>query len=175
MRLSAVPVVAALLVLAACAESPSAPLAPTDAPLARVSGGSLTEHVTDQFFATATCGGDIGSIRFGGTRVMVRRVVGNDTTLSFRVQDFVGWRFIGPVQSLYANEPVLYDVLGGAEMFNIKREGDAPNAPITVKIHNGTLVFVSRLDGSKIVARHIIRDLPGTATPLNTWECRRTG
>ena len=175
MRSSAVPAVA-LLLLTACAEPPTTPrLAPTDAPLARTSGRSLTEHVTDQFFATATCGGDIGSIRFGGTRTMVRRVSGNDTTLAFRVQNFVGWTFVGPSPALYTQANVLYDVLGGAEMFNIKREGDAPNAPVTVKIHNGTLVFVSRLDGSKIVARHIIRDLPGTGAVLNTWECRRTG
>lgn len=165
-----------LALVAACtAEPPSAPaLDLPDAPRMQLVSGAAggAEHVTDQFFATATCGGDIGSIRFGGARVMVRHVSGNDTTLAFGVQAFQGWQM---PETVFDQSTVDYEVLGGAEMFNIKRQGDATNGPIVVKIHNGTLVFRSLADGSKIVARHIIRDLPGTAPVLSTWECRRTG
>ena len=166
------------LILAACTvEAPSAPaLRAGDglhAQLVNGAGaGAGAEHVRDSFFATAACGGDIGSIRFGGPRVMVRKVAGNDTTLSFRVQEFQGWQM---PETVFDQSTVDYTVLGGAEMFNIKREGDGYMAPVQVRIHNGTLVFRSLTDGSKIVARHIIRDLPGDQPILSTWECRRTG
>lgn len=165
-----------LAIVTACtAEPPSAPVrqAP-DAPRLALGSGAAgpAEHVVDQFFATAACGGDIGSIRFGGTRVMVRNVSGNDTTLAFRAQAFQGWQL---PETVFDQRTVDYEVLGGAEMFNIKREGDATNGPIVVRIHNGTLVFRSLTDGSTIVARHIIRDLPGDAPVLSVWDCRRTG
>ena len=171
----AAPLLALVLAAACTTESPSAPsFRPGDEVHARrVSGaGGPAEHVVDSFFATAACGGSIGSIRFGGPRVMVRKVAGNDTTLSFRVQEFQGWQM---PETVFNQSTVDYTVLGGAEMFNIKREGDGYMAPVQVRIHNGTLVFQSLTDGSKIVARHIIRDLPGDQPVLNTWECRRTG
>lgn len=171
---------AALLVslvsVAACtAEPPSAPaLDVPEAPRLQLVSGAAggAAHVVDTFFATATCGGDIGSIRFGGRRELVRNVSGNDTTLAFRAQAFQGWRL---PETVFDQSTVDYEVLGGAEMFNIKREGDATNGPIVVRIHNGTLVFRSLADGSKIVARHVIRDRPGDAPVLSTWDCRRTG
>lgn len=73
-----------------------------------------------------------------------------------------------------------YDVIGGAEMFAIKdaeMTGGSINLPASLSqsdivIHQGTLVFQSRIDGSRIVAQHIIRKIPGQEGLINVWECR---
>lgn len=73
-----------------------------------------------------------------------------------------------------------YDVLGGAEMFAVKdavfnSDGtwnlSKSLAESDIFIHQGTLVFRNRSDGSKFVARHIIRKVPGQDVPLNVWKC----
>lgn len=73
-----------------------------------------------------------------------------------------------------------YDVLGGAEMFSIKNpvfntEGmlNIPGSltESEIFIHQGTIVFQSRNDGSRVVARHIIRKVPGKEEWVNRWEC----
>ena len=73
-----------------------------------------------------------------------------------------------------------YDVLGGAEMFAIKDAVLNANGSLDLSesiaesdivIHQGTLVFRSRLDGSKVVARHVIRKTPGSNTIVNEWKC----
>ena len=159
------PAALALVALAGCAaDRGTAPV--STAPV--FSGGAT--HTTDTFFATAACQADIGyNIRFGGPRELVRHVSGTDTTLSFRTQAFQGWRL---PETAFTQATVDFEVLGGAEMFNIKRD-DA--GALHVRIHEGTLVFAA-LDGSaKVVARHIIRDLPGDAPVISTWDCRRTG
>jgi hypothetical protein len=73
-----------------------------------------------------------------------------------------------------------YDVIGGAEMFAIKDAVfingglslPASLAESDIVIHQGTLVFESRTDRSRVVAQHIIRKLPGQDRVVNTWECR---
>ncbi len=74
----------------------------------------------------------------------------------------------------------LYDVIGGAEMFSIKNavlnSDGILNLPASLSesdivIHQGTVIFVSRTDGSRVVARHIIRKVPGTDTIINHWVC----
>lgn len=132
------------------------------------SGGAT--HTEGQFFAMAACADDIGfNIRFGGSRVLVRHVAGEDTTLSFRTQDFQGWKL---PETTFDQTTVDYDVLGGAEMFNIKRD---ESGALQVRIHEGTLVFES-LDGShKVVARHTIRTVPGQGTMVDDWRCRIIG
>lgn len=73
-----------------------------------------------------------------------------------------------------------YDVLGGAEMFAVKDAVLNPDGSLNIPgslavsdivIHQGTLVFENRSDGSKVVARHIIRKVPGRNTIINEWKC----
>jgi hypothetical protein len=67
----------------------------------------------------------------------------------------------------------VYEVLGGAEMFNRKPD---ENGTMQIRIHEGTLVF-SALDGThKIIARHVIMNLPSAgAEPVSEWRCHRVG
>lgn len=66
-----------------------------------------------------------------------------------------------------------YDVQGGAEMFNIHfgEGGTATPAGSAVYIHRGTLVFVERETGRRVVARHIITKVPGQGIKDNRWAC----
>lgn len=73
-----------------------------------------------------------------------------------------------------------YDVIGGAEMFAIKNpvfnaqgmlDIAGSLAESDILIHQGTLVFQSRTDGSRVVARHIIRKVPGKDDYVSKWEC----
>lgn len=66
-----------------------------------------------------------------------------------------------------------YDVQGGAEMFNIHfvEGGTATPAGSEVFIHRGTLVFVERETGRRVVARHIITRVPGQGVKDNRWDC----
>lgn len=73
-----------------------------------------------------------------------------------------------------------YDVIGGAEMFAVKDAvitNGGLNLPASLSesdivIHQGTLVFESRIDGSRIVVQHIIRKVPGQDDVISAWECR---
>jgi hypothetical protein len=143
---------------------------PTDLPAAEAPLLARATHVEDTFFSTATCTADLGyDIRFGGPRSLVRHVSGTDTTLAFRTQEFQGWRL---PETTFDQTTVDYAVLGGAEMFNIKRADDGT---LQVRIHEGTLVFESTSTGEKIVARHVIRVLPSQGEVLNEWQCRSVG
>lgn len=155
-----------LLVTAACADvTPPTATAP-GAPLLASAAG----HFEGPFFAVATCQADIGyAIRFGGPRVMVRHVSGTDTTLSFRTQEFQGWQL---PETTFDQTTVDFDVLGGAEMFNIKREADGT---LEVRIHEGTLVFRSLAGGFRVIARHVIRTVPGQSGTINQWNCAAVG
>lgn len=151
--------------LAACDDVPS-PVAPVDpgaAPLFN-SGATITEG---DFFATAACSADIGfDIHFGGHRVLVRHVSGNDETFSFRTQDFRGWRM---PETTFNDETVDFDVVGGAEMFNIKRNEDDS---FHVRIHQGTLVFQALEGDDRVLARHVIRHNPGHGEMVSEWSCK---
>lgn len=155
-----------IVLLQACAADSAT--APADAPQPPVSLSPAT-HTDDTFFAVAACAADIGyNIRFGGPRTLVRHVSGNDETFSFGTQDFQGWIGSAP----YTQADVDFEVLGGAEMFNIKRD---ETGAFQIRIHQGTLVFAA-VDGSvKVVARHVIRLVPGQQTPVSNWQCRITG
>lgn len=128
---------------------------------------AIRTTVSGLFFARATCTSDIGhDIWFGGQREMRESSSGGSITRSFVVNDFQGW-LTAVTASNYLTVAPDFEVLGGAEMFNIK-DG-------VTRIHEGTLVFVA-LDGShKIVARHIIRNVPGQETGVSTWQCRMVG
>ena len=158
-----------LLVLAAgtaCVDAVSPALEQSGSPT--FSAGAT--HTEGTFFATAACAADLGfNIRFGGSRELVRHISGTDTTLSFRTQEFQGWQL---PETTFDQSTVDYAVLGGAEMFNIKRESDGT---LDVRIHEGTLVFSSLTSDQKIVARHVIRTVPGAGTMVNQWTCRLTG
>ena len=171
LRVAGAAAVFPLLLLAGCADHPAAPspVPSSPVPSSPVRSAGAT-HTNDTFFATAACQADIGyNIRFGGPRVLVRHVAGTDTTLSFRTQEFQGWRL---PETTFTQATVDFEVLGGAEMFNIKRD-DA--GALHVRIHEGTLVFAA-LDGSaKVVARHIIRVNPGRGAMVNEWRCRVVG
>ena len=74
----------------------------------------------------------------------------------------------------------VYDVVGGAEMFNIKDAVFNANGSLNLSgslsesdivIHRGTLVFVSRTDGTRVVARHDIQKVPGAGILQNRWLC----
>ncbi|MBA2291034.1 MAG: hypothetical protein H0W15_01115 [Gemmatimonadales bacterium] len=156
----------AILVLTACADV-SPPTAPAiGAP--SFSGGAT--HVAGSFFAVAACQADIGyNIRFGGPRVLVRHVAGTDTTLSFGTQELEGWRL---PETTFDQTTVDFTVLGGAEIFNIKRDADGT---LQVRIHQGTLVFRSLTGNFTVIARHVIRIVPGQDAPVNQWNCRLGG
>lgn len=73
-----------------------------------------------------------------------------------------------------------YTVIGGAEMFSIKNPVYNEQGMLSIPgslseseilIHQGTLVFQSTIDGSKVIARHIIRKVPGKEEWINKWEC----
>lgn len=73
-----------------------------------------------------------------------------------------------------------FDVIGGAEMFAIKNPVFNAQGMLSVPgsltaseilIHQGTLVFQSRTDGSKVVVRHIIRKVPGQEEWVSKWQC----
>ena len=73
----------------------------------------------------------------------------------------------------------VYDVVGGAEMFSVKDAVLNPNGTLNVPgslsasdivIHEGTLVFVSRTDGTRVIARHVIRKVPSGILE-NHWVC----
>lgn len=153
------------LTLVGCADGPS-PVEPgvVPEPPRFSSGAVITEG---EFFATAMCEADIGfDIRFGGSRVLVRHVSGNDETFSFRTQDFMGWRM---PETVFTGETADFDVIGGAEMFNIKRNEDGS---FHVRIHEGTLRFESLTGTEKVLARHTIRLNPGQGEVVNEWHCK---
>ena len=160
-----VPFALALSALAACADATQ----PRVAGAERFDGtaANATTTITSTFIARADCVADLGySIWFGGTRVMRESVQGGSVTRSFVVNDFRGWN-TAVTAATYQSVAPFYSVSGGAEMFNIK-------VGVT-RIHEGTLVFVA-LDGStRVVARHIIRNVPGQETGISTWECREVG
>lgn len=153
------------LTIVGCADGPS-PVEPgIDPESPRFSSGAVITE--DEFFATAMCEADIGfDIHFGGPRVLVRHVSGNDETFSFRTKDFMGWRM---PETVFTAETADFDVVGGAEMFNIKRNGDGS---FHVRIHEGTLRFESLKGPGKVLARHTIRLNPGQGEMLNEWRCK---
>lgn len=92
-------------------------------------------------------------------------------TRSFRAKGMVGTG---------VTSGTVYDVIGGAEMFAIQDAVLNANGSLNLSrsiaesdivIHQGTLVFQSRTDGSRVVARHIIRKVPGSDTTINKWIC----
>ena len=170
-----------MLLLAACGEvtQPSAdagtgPTVAAKRAAGAASGGAT--HTTDEFIASATCGGTIGTIWFGGERPLVEHRSAHSHMTAFRTQAFSGWRTAvtasrtHPTLPYYGTVAPAYEVLGGAEMFNRKLD-DA--GVMQIRIHQGTLVFAA-LDGShKIIARHVIMNLPSEGSePVNEWRCR---
>lgn len=141
--------------------------------------GTIIEEVT--FSATALiahCHGE--NIAFTGT---IQNRVSKTTdargvihyTRSFRTRGMTGTG---------ATSGIEYDVIGGAEMFAVKDAVLNPNGTLNVSgsiaasdivIHQGTLVFQSREDGSRVVARHVIRKVPGSDTVINEWKCGGSG
>lgn len=155
-----------VLILTACADL-TRPVAPE---IGAPSFSAAAEHLAGSFFAVAACNADIGyDIQFGGPRVLVRHVAGSDTTLSFRTQDFQGWTL---PETVFDQTTVDFEVLGGAEMFNIKRE---PGGALEIRIHEGTLVFSSIAGDHTVIARHVIRTIPGNGPTVNQWNCRLGG
>jgi len=150
------------------------------APASRAaSSGSTMEEIF--FSATALiehCHGE--NISFSGTienrvskNLDARGVV--HYTRSFRAKGMVGTG---------VTSGTVYDVIGGAEMFAIQdavlNANGSLNLPRSIAesdivIHQGTLVFQSRTDGSRVVARHIIRKVPGSDTIINEWKCGGKG
>ena len=164
-----------LAAIVACGEvtQPTAPIA--DAvlgPSAPSFASSAVTRTTAPFIARATCTADIGfDIWFGGTRVLREHASSTSRTQSFVTNDFQGW-LTAVTTSTYQSVAPSFQVLGGAEMFNYKPD---ENGVLRVRIHEGTLVFAA-LDGSyKVVARHVIRDVPGQTTSISTWNCKLVG
>lgn len=168
------PLVLSILSVAACSEVTQPAIGPDRslvAPRAVSTSGGAT-HTEGLFFARAACASDIGfDIYFGGPRVLVQHVSPRSITRSFGTQEFRGW--LTPVTAAnYQQVAPTFEVLGGAEMFNLKPD---ENGVLQTRVHEGTLVF-SALDGSyRVIARHIIRNVPGQSTGVSTWECRIVG
>ena len=115
----------------------------------------------------ADCYGE--NIRFGG--MLEQRVV---TTVDGRGKTHIT-RHFRPTE-LTAQGTVsgtMFDIVGGAEMFSIHYDADGKPTPAgsRIFIHQGTLVFVSQVDGSKVVARHTIRKVPGRDDIVSFWDC----
>ncbi|HEU4720574.1 MAG TPA: hypothetical protein VFS59_04365 [Gemmatimonadaceae bacterium] len=164
-----------LAVIVACSDvsdttapSPRAALSPSTPAFA----SSAVTRTTAPFIARATCAADIGfDIWFGGTRELREHASSTSRSQSFVTKDFQGW-LTAVTTSTYQSVAPSFDVLGGAEMFNWKPD---ENGVLRVRIHEGTLVFAA-LDGSyKVVARHVIRNVPGQTTTISQWNCRIVG
>lgn len=166
-RLAVLPVL-----LLGCGETPAptAVAGPSSAPL-RSGAPTIT---TAPFFAVAECASDIGyDIRFGGQRALMVHTTTDasgksHTLMQFRVQDFMGWRMPEPSPP---NSAADFSVQGGAEMFAIQTDAEGR---ITVRIHQGNLVFQSLADGARVAAHHTIRQVPGR-DPVSFWRCRLVG
>lgn len=139
------------------------------------SSTSITEITFTAVAGVAYCYGE--DIRFTGT-IQNRVTKTSDAsggvyfTRSFSTKNMSG---VGVTTN------TAFDVLGGAEMFAIKdpvfnADGSlnisASLSESDILIHEGTLVFQSLEDGSKLVARHIIRKIPGQDVPVSKWECQ---
>ena len=150
--------------------SPSSRALPTPDEPALAS--SPVTRTTAPFIARATCTADIGfDIWFGGMRVLREHTSSTSRTQSFLTKEFHGW-LSAVTTSNYQSVTPFFEVLGGAEMFNWKPD---ENGILRVRIHEGTLVFAA-LDGSyKVVARHVIRDVPGQTETISEWNCRIVG
>lgn len=162
---------AIVLSASACGDTPApTELIQPDAPLF----STAPAVTTAPFYAVAQCGADIGfDILFGGERVLLSHVTEDasgkkHTTLQFRTQEFEGW--MTPETNPPTSDPD-FDVQGGAEMFAIQTDA-AGN--VTVRIHQGNLVFESLSDDTRVVAHHTIREVPGQGT-VSFWSCRIVG
>ncbi|MEX2233879.1 MAG: hypothetical protein WD824_17065 [Cyclobacteriaceae bacterium] len=138
------------------------------------SGTSITEV---QFTATAMiayCYGE--NITFTGT-IQNRVTTTTDAEGVIHYSRSFNTRGLTAIGTTSGTE---YDVVGGAEMFAIKdavlSSGSlnlgASLSESDIVIHQGTLVFENQTDGSRIVARHIIRKVPGQDAVINKWECQ---
>lgn len=146
-----------------------------DATTRSASSGTVIQEIP--FSAVAAIGYCHGeNIAFGG---MIQNRVSKTTdaneqvhyTRSFTARGMTG---TGTVHG------TVYDVIGGAEMFAVKNpvftatgmlDVSGSLAQSDILIHQGTLVFQSRTDGSRVVARHIIRKVPGKNEYVNKWVC----
>jgi hypothetical protein len=142
--------------------------------LSASSNTSITETTFTATAQVAYCYGE--NISFTGT--IQNRVTKNTDasgevhfTRSFYTKDMSAKGVVSQTE---------FDVLGGAEMFAVK-DAVLPSGSLDLSkslvesdivIHEGTLVFQNREDGSIVVARHIIRKVPGQEVPVNQWECR---
>jgi hypothetical protein len=166
---------ALLAAIAACGDV-SQPTMPTDRAMLGPSQPSLAwsavTRTTAPFIARATCTADIGfDIWFGGMRELRDHSSSTSRSQSFVTKDFSGW-LTAVTTSTYQSVAPTFEVLGGAEIFNFKLD---ENGVLAVRIHEGTLVFAA-LDGSyKVVARHVIRNVPGQDATISQWNCRIVG
>ena len=139
-------------------------------------GSSGTSIETITFTATAMidhCHGE--NIRFTGE---IENRVSTTTDANGIIHYARSFNTRG-MTGLGAETGTVYDVLGGAEMFAIKDvvfTNGSLNLSQSISesdivIHQGTLVFQSRTDNSKVVARHIIRKVPGQDTTISKWIC----
>lgn len=158
MRRPALALLLASVALSACAE-PSSLLEP-EGP--QFSGAPVRETIT--FAATALCGPDTGEhIAFGG---VIENQVHETTDARGKVHRHRIFRARG-MTGTGVSTGTAYDVIGGAEMFSWQFD---EQGQLRILIHQGTLVFATA--DHQIIARHIIRTVPGRET-LNTWVCRR--
>ncbi|MBC6609041.1 hypothetical protein H8B13_19640 [Hymenobacter sp. BT188] len=167
--------VVASLLATACRDpletiAPAAPTAP-----AMVQNGSEQGATHESVFFSAIalireCYGE--DIAFSG---LIEQVVKSTVDKSGRVH-YTRHFGVKGLTGVGRTSGLLYDVVGGAEMFNVQDAHFNPNGTIDlarsrIVVHQGTLVFVRQSDGSRVVARHIIRKVPGSDEVVNTWVC----
>lgn len=135
---------------------------------------SISEITFTATAAVAYCYGE--NIRFTGT---IQNRITKTTDASGEVH-FTRSFSTKDMTAVGVTTNTQFDVLGGAEMFAVKDGVFLPDGSLNVSasltdsdilIHQGTLVFQSQ-DGSKLVARHVIRKVPGQETPVSKWECQ---
>lgn len=168
------------LLLSSCADGLEEvqPLEPSA--LLQASGGSSRDNGAEINFVPfgpvtamiAYCHGE--NIEFSGeianlTKTTVDKQGNIHYTRVFRAKNLKGKGKIGDTYT-----GTTYLVQGGAEMFSIHSdEGDGLTLDESrIYIHSGTLVFVNQEDGSRVVARHVIRKVPGQGIMENEWKCQ---
>lgn len=180
-NLSLFPVVCAALLFSACQKDASfqaraeesTPALQAAAAKASSSGMTTTEIT---FTATALINDCFGeNIRFTGIIENHEKVTTTPNGSNHYTRHFV----VKGMTGTGLETGTLFDVVGGAEMFSIK-DAVFTNGSLNlggsltesdIVIHRGTLVFVSRTDGTRVVARHDIQKVPGAGLLQNVWHC----
>ena len=142
---------------------------------ATTNGGTAVTEIP--FSATAIINDCFGeNISFGGIIENHVKITTTPNGSNHYIRHFVAKGMTGTG----LESGTIFDVVGGSEMFSIKDAVFNADGSLNlagsltesdIVIHRGTLVFVSRTDGTRVVARHDIQKVPGPGLLQNRWLC----